>query len=177
MGRPGPGRHRSVTNDQLGFRRDRRRWSPDSSCWGSLLASAADTGDAFSLLLSHAPTGDRVPRHIHDTVEEAFTSSTASTASTAVSRLGLLRPATSSSSPPRPAQLRRRPRSRAQAHHRRPRRNRELLQRPRQRRRPCNDHPPPRREVPRLTPIPPGWRDHLGTGQTSSQRVSVEDCL
>jgi len=39
---------------------------------GSMLASAADTGGAFSLLLSTAPTGDHVPRHVHDTVDEAF---------------------------------------------------------------------------------------------------------
>ena len=39
---------------------------------GSLLASAADTGGAFSLLLSRAPAGDHVPRHVHDTVDEAF---------------------------------------------------------------------------------------------------------
>ncbi len=45
---------------------------PVPGAGGSLLASAADTGGAFSLLLSHAPTGDRVPRHVHDTVDEAF---------------------------------------------------------------------------------------------------------
>jgi len=65
--------------------------------------------------------------------------------------------------PRRPAQLRRRPWSRAQAHRRRPGWDRGLLRRPRQWRRPGNDHPPPRREVSPLTPIPPGWRDHLGT--------------
>jgi quercetin dioxygenase-like cupin family protein len=45
---------------------------PVTGAGGSLLASAADTGDAFSLLLSHAPTGDHVPRHVHDAVDEAF---------------------------------------------------------------------------------------------------------
>lgn len=39
---------------------------------GSLLASAADTGGAFSLLLSRAPAGDHVPRHVHHAVDEAF---------------------------------------------------------------------------------------------------------
>ncbi len=39
---------------------------------GSLLASAAQTGGTFSLLLSIAPTGDHVPRHVHDTVDESF---------------------------------------------------------------------------------------------------------
>jgi len=39
---------------------------------GLLLASATDTGGAFSLLLSRAPAGDHVPRHVHDTVDEAF---------------------------------------------------------------------------------------------------------
>jgi len=37
-----------------------------------LLASAAETGGAFSLLLSNAPAGDHVPLHVHDTVDEAF---------------------------------------------------------------------------------------------------------
>jgi len=45
---------------------------PVPGAGGSLLASAADTGGVFSLLLSHAPTGDRVPRHVHDTLDEAF---------------------------------------------------------------------------------------------------------
>ena len=45
---------------------------PVPGAGGSLLASAADTGGAFSLLLSRAPTGDYVPRHVHDTVDEAF---------------------------------------------------------------------------------------------------------
>jgi len=45
---------------------------PVPGAGGSLLASAADTGGAFSLLLSHAPTGDRVPQHVHDTVDESF---------------------------------------------------------------------------------------------------------
>jgi len=39
---------------------------------GSLLAFAADTGGTFSLLLSTAATGDRVPRHVHDRVDESF---------------------------------------------------------------------------------------------------------
>lgn len=39
---------------------------------GSLLASAAETGGAFSLLVSNAPAADHVPRHVHDTVDESF---------------------------------------------------------------------------------------------------------
>lgn len=70
---------------------------PVTGAGGSLLASAADTGDAFSLLLSHAPTGDHVPRHVHDAVDEAFY--ILSTAFTAVSRNGWLRRATSFSYP------------------------------------------------------------------------------
>jgi len=45
---------------------------PVPGAGGSLLASAANTGGAFSLLLSRAPAGDHVPRHVHDTVDEAF---------------------------------------------------------------------------------------------------------
>lgn len=39
---------------------------------GRLLASASDTDGAYSLLLSHAPTGDHVPLHVHEDVDEAF---------------------------------------------------------------------------------------------------------
>jgi mannose-6-phosphate isomerase-like protein (cupin superfamily) len=39
---------------------------------GELLASQSDTGGAFSLLVSHAPTGDQVPLHVHEEVDEAF---------------------------------------------------------------------------------------------------------
>lgn len=39
---------------------------------GRLLASASDTHGAYSLLLSHAPTGDQVPLHVHKEVDEAF---------------------------------------------------------------------------------------------------------
>jgi len=45
---------------------------PAPGAGGSLLASAADTGGAFSLLLSRAPAGDHVPRHVHHAVDEAF---------------------------------------------------------------------------------------------------------
>jgi len=45
---------------------------PVPGAGGSLLASAAETGGAFSLLLSNAPAGDHVPLHVHDTVDEAF---------------------------------------------------------------------------------------------------------
>jgi quercetin dioxygenase-like cupin family protein len=45
---------------------------PVPGAGGSLLASAAETGGAFSLLLSHAPAGDHVPRHVHEAVDEAF---------------------------------------------------------------------------------------------------------
>jgi len=31
--------------------------------------------------------------------------------------------------------------------------------------------PPPRCEVSRLTPIPPGWRDHLGTDRQAPARL------
>lgn len=45
---------------------------PVPGAGGSLLASAAETGGAFSLLLSNAPAGDHVPLHVHDAVDEAF---------------------------------------------------------------------------------------------------------
>lgn len=45
---------------------------PVPGAGGSLLASAAETGGAFSLLLSNAAAGDHVPLHVHDTVDEAF---------------------------------------------------------------------------------------------------------
>ncbi|MGH3549896.1 MAG: cupin domain-containing protein [Pseudonocardiaceae bacterium] len=45
---------------------------PVPSAGGSLLASAAATGGAFSLLVSDVPAGDHVPLHVHDAVDEAF---------------------------------------------------------------------------------------------------------
>lgn len=39
---------------------------------GHLLASGADTGGAFSLLVSQVPSGDQVPLHVHEEVDEAF---------------------------------------------------------------------------------------------------------
>lgn len=45
---------------------------PLPAAGGRLLASATDTGGAFSLLVSHAPTGDHVPRHVHHETDEAF---------------------------------------------------------------------------------------------------------
>ncbi len=39
---------------------------------GRLLAGVSDTAGAFSLILSHAPQGDRVPLHVHDVVDESF---------------------------------------------------------------------------------------------------------
>ncbi len=39
---------------------------------GSVLAGAAQTDGAFSLLLSHAPAGDAAPLHVHDKESESF---------------------------------------------------------------------------------------------------------
>ncbi len=39
---------------------------------GELLAGAAQTQGAFSLITSHAPLGDRVPRHVHTDADESF---------------------------------------------------------------------------------------------------------
>ncbi len=38
---------------------------------GSVLAGAAQTDGAFSLLLSHAPAGDGGPLHVHDKESES----------------------------------------------------------------------------------------------------------
>ncbi len=71
---------------------------PAPGAGGSLLASAADTGGAFSLLLSRAPAGDHVPRHVHHAVDEAFYVLDGQYR-IHLSRHGLLWPATSSSYP------------------------------------------------------------------------------
>jgi len=39
---------------------------------GSILAGAAETGGAFSLLVSRAPAGDGAPLHLHENESEAF---------------------------------------------------------------------------------------------------------
>lgn len=39
---------------------------------GSVLATSAATGGAFSLLLSHAPAGDGAPLHVHRGESESF---------------------------------------------------------------------------------------------------------
>jgi len=39
---------------------------------GTLLAGAADTAGLFSLVRSHAPAGDHVPRHVHADTDECF---------------------------------------------------------------------------------------------------------
>ncbi len=45
---------------------------PLTGAGGALLAGAADTGGLFSLIRSHAPAGDHVPRHVHASTDEGF---------------------------------------------------------------------------------------------------------
>lgn len=46
--------------------------APLPAAGGALLAGAAETDGRFSLIRSHAPAGDRVPRHVHRWTDECF---------------------------------------------------------------------------------------------------------
>ena len=58
--------------NRLGFVVAAGTGRPVRAAGGELLASASDTGGAFSLLVSRVPQGDHVPLHVHDETDEAF---------------------------------------------------------------------------------------------------------